>query len=268
MNHTYIFYADVYLLQNFLIKSSALYLTLWYQKYLPKGIFIKLCLTAFAGSVIEIVGLLSGFGYNWFIAIVHLLEVPGMMLFLIGKEKKYLVKAIITGYFFILLINGIQEVFWNVLGEKGSFPFFLFISCGFTIIVVKNLSAHAKTETYLFYVELQNGEMHCNVRGFYDTGNRLKEPYGQKKVHIVTKEVCDKLILENTSKLFVPYQALGNTEGILEVFYIDSIKIIKEKQVFEILNGAIGIGDKQLFEGKGYEMILNEDVFQNVNKKM
>lgn len=268
MNHTYIFYADVYLLQNFLIKSSALYLTLWYQKYLPKGIFIKICLGAFAGSVIEIVGLLSGFGYNWFIAIVHLFEVPGIMAFLIRKEKKYLVKAIVTGYFFILLINGIQEAFWNVLGEKGSFPFFLLISCGFAIIVVKNLVSYVKTETYLFYVELQNGETCYNVRGFYDTGNRLKEPYGQKKVHIVTKEICDKLMLENTSKLPVPYHALGNTEGILEVFYIDRIKITKEKQVFEILNGAIGIGDKQLFEGKGYEMILNEDVFESVNERI
>lgn len=267
MNHTYIFYADVYLFQNFLIKSSALYLTLWYQKYLPKGIIPKIFFAALAGSAIEIAGLLSGAGYNWFIAIVHLVEVPGMMVFLMGKEKKYLVKAIITGYFFILLINGIQEAFWNVFGENGSFSFFLIISCGLSVVVVRNLYFYIKTENYIFHVELQNEEKCCQIRGFYDTGNRLKEPYGQKGVHILSEDICEKMMSEKTSKMLVPYHALGNTQGILEVFYMKNMKITKGKQVFEIMDAAIGIGEKRLFEGKGYEMILNEGAFQKADVK-
>ena len=45
------------------------------------------------------------------------------------------------------------------------------------------------------------------------------------------------------------------------------MKIRKETQVFEMNDVAIGIGDVQLFEGKGYEMILNEGVFQEAKLK-
>lgn len=267
MNHTYIFYADVYLWQNFLMKSSALYLTLWYQKYLPKGIMPKIMFAALAGTVMEIMGLLSNAGYHWFIGMVHLVEIPGMILFLMGKEKKYLVKTIITGYFFILLINGVQEAVWNVFGENGNFHFFLIISCGLTLVIARSLYVQVKTEKYIFWVELQNEKSSCQIRGFYDTGNRLKEPYGGKYVHILSKEICEKLISEQEAKMLVPYHALGNTEGILEVFYMKNMKIKKGTQIFEITDAAIGIGEVQLFEGKEYEMILNESVFQQVNEK-
>lgn len=260
MKQTYIFYADVYLWQNFLIKSVALYLTVWYEKYLPKGIILKIILTAFIGTILEIVGLLSKAGYEWFIGMVHLIEVPGMLFFLMGK--KYSVKTIITGYFFILVINGIQEAIWNIFGENGNFLFFLVISCGLAIVIARNLYVRIKTEQYIVSVELQNEISYCQVRGFYDTGNRLKEPYGGKAVHILSKEICERFLVENQAKMLVPYQALGTTQGVLEVFYLKTMKIEQGKQRLELSDVAIGIGDVQLFEGKVYEMILNESVFE------
>lgn len=265
MTQNYIFYADVYLVQNFLIKSSALYLTLWYQKYLPKGIMLKIFFMAFLGSCLEIIGLLSGVSYPLFIVIVHFVEVPGMVLFLIRKDKKYLMKTIVIGYFFILLINSVQEALWNVFG--GNFVFLLVISCLLSIILVKRVYVRMKTDTYIFPVEIENEKGTYQIRGFYDTGNTLKEPYGQRQVHILSKEVCEDILSEKDCKLFVPYHALGTMDGILEVFYIKNMKIRKETQVFEINNVAIGIGDVQLFEGKGYEMILNEGVFREGNLK-
>uniref|UniRef100_UPI004056342B sigma-E processing peptidase SpoIIGA n=1 Tax=Agathobacter sp. TaxID=2021311 RepID=UPI004056342B len=262
MSDTYIFYADVYFFQNFLIKSSVLYLTLWYQKYLPKGIMQRIGIAALAGTVFEIVSLISGAGYNVFLAAVHIAEVPAMMVFLIGKDKKYLVKAIVTGYFFILLINGILEIFWNMFGEKGDFLFFLFLSCGLVIVLVKTAHSHMKIEKYIFGVELLNQEKKLEIRGFYDTGNRLKEPYGQKGVHILSKDICEKLLGEAQQKMLVPYHALGNTKGLLEVFYVEKMKIRSEKQEYDLENAAIGIGEQKLFDGKSYEMIINEEAFQ------
>lgn len=244
------------------MKSSALYLTLWYQKYLPKRIFIKIFFIALLGSLIEIVGLLSGVEYHSFIGFVHLVEVPSMMLFLVGKERKYLVKMIVTGYFFILFINGIQELFWNMFGENGNFQFFLILSCGLAVLIAKSVYGNIKVEHYIFWVELQNKEKCCKVRGFYDTGNRLREPYGQKSVHILSKEICEKILSDNDTKFLVPYHALGNTDGLLEVFYIERMKVRKGENIFEFADIAIGIGEKQLFEGKGYDMILNESIFQ------
>ena len=220
---------------------------------------------AFLGTCLEIIGLLSGVSYGWFIALVHFIEVPGMVLFLIGKEKKYLMKAIIIGYFFILLINSIQEALWNVFG--GNFVFLLVISCLLSIILVKRVYVRMKTDTYIFPVEIENEKGTYQIRGFYDTGNTLKEPYGQRQVHILSKEVCEGILSEEDCKLFVPYHALGNIDGMLEVFYMKNMKIRKETQVFEMNDVAIGIGDVQLFEGKGYEMILNEGIFQEAKIK-
>ena len=265
LTQNYIFYADVYLVQNFLIKSSALYLTLWYQKYLPKGIMMKIFFVAFLGTCLEIMGLLSGVSYGWFLVIVHLIEVPGMIVFLIGKDKKYLMKAIVIGYFFILLINSIQEALWNLFG--GNFVFLLVISCALSIILVKRVYVGMKIDRYIVSVEIENERGTYQIRGFYDTGNTLKEPYGQRQVHILSKEVCEGILSSSDSKILVPYHALGNIDGMLEVFYMKNMKIRKETQVFEINNAAIGIGDVQLFEGKGYEMILNEGVFREGNRK-
>lgn len=226
---------------------------------------LKIFFMAFLGSCLEIIGLLSGVSYPLFIVIVHFVEVPGMVLFLIRKDKKYLMKTIVIGYFFILLINSIQEALWNVFG--GNFVFLLVISCSLSIILVKRMYVSMKTDKYIFPVQIETEKENFQIRGFYDTGNTLKEPYGQRQVHILSKEVCEAILSQSDRKMLVPYHALGNIDGMLEVFCIKNMKIRKETQVFEMNDVAIGIGAIQLFEGKGYEMILNEGVFQKENIK-
>lgn len=80
---TYIFYADVYFIQNFLIKIAVIYLSLYWNKlYFTistiKGVG-KIVLAAGIGTMIEIIGLLSGNSYDLFLILVHLLEIPFMI---------------------------------------------------------------------------------------------------------------------------------------------------------------------------------------------
>ena len=66
---------------------------------------------------------------------------------------------------------------------------------------------------------------------------------------------------QNILPVYVPYQALGNESGIIEVHYIDEMIIEGENGKITIQNCPVGVTKDNLFEGKNYEMILNEEVF-------
>lgn len=254
-----------------------LYLALWYNKVhleitRARGI-VKICVASLMGTLLEIAGLLLGNSYNAFTTCVHLFEVPLMVLFVLGKERRQMMRVVVTGYFFIMLINGALEVLWNQFGQNGSYLFYLLFSCGVVGVGVRMYRNYAKLQKGIFQVEfLHQGKM-LQVNGFYDSGNRLKDPYTGKGVHIVSGRVLTELgIKQNVQQerlieqsqntpVYVPYQALGNEEGMLEVYYIDELIIEGEKGRRMIQKCPLGVTKDNLFEGKNYEIILNEEVF-------
>ena len=125
----------------------------------------------------------------------------------------------------------------------------------------------------IFQVELICLDKKVQVKGFYDSGNRLKDPYTGKGVHIVSEQLIRKFKIqeirtqnmetnpEEIKRVYIPYQSLGNEAGLLEVYYIDELVIDGEKERIYIHNCPLGVTKDNLFEGKEYEIILNEEVF-------
>ena len=265
LSETYIFYADVYFIQNWIIKIAVLYLSLFCNRqhdtlFTVRGM-IKIILASFLGTILEIIGLLFFDSYNVFIACVHLLEVPLMIWFVLGKNYKKMLQVIVTGYFFVLVINGVIETMWNWFGEKGSYVFCLLFACGLVIIGVFIWKNYTKMQKGVFSVELIHKEKSTKTYGFYDSGNRLMDPYTGKGVHIVSKNILQRIGIEEETPVWIPYQALGNEEGILEVYYVDEVIIEGEKQRKSWQKSPLGVTKDNLFEGKNYEIILNEEVF-------
>jgi len=273
----YIFYADVYFLQNFIVKIAVLYLSLScsnLNSYIEsiRGLG-SIVLVAFLGTIAEILGLLWSSSYSVFILYVYLVEVPFMMWFLLRNEKRKILPNIFWGYFFLILINGVLEILWNQFGEQGSYIFYLVFSCGAVIIGVRAWRNYTKMTRGIFKVEIVQEEKSVQINGLYDSGNRLKDPYTGKGVHIISEELKRKVgivdrvrkseeseDLQINSPVYVPYQSLGNSTGILQVYYVDEL-IIGEKQRITIQNCPVGVTKDNLFEGKNYEIILNEEVF-------
>ena len=266
----YIFYADVYFIQNFMIKMAVLYLALYCNKRCDvtetlKGVG-KIAIASVLGTLFEIMGLIIGNDYGIFVVLVNVLELPLMFLVIVGWKRKKVFRLILAGYFFTMLINGILEALWNQFGEGGGFLFFLLFSCGAVVIGVRIWKNYTRMQKGVFQVRLLHRGKHTYVKGFYDSGNRLIDPYTKKGVHIVSEDcVADLGLLEKEVEeekaVYIPYQALGNETGLLKVYYIDELNVEIENGRKTIQNCPVGVTKDNLFEGKNYEMILNEEVF-------
>lgn len=259
----YIFYADVYFLQNFMIKVTVIYLSLYGNKMnfeitRIRGL-IKICLVAFFGTIFEIIGLVYVNSYALFLVLVHLLEMPLMFIAIVAKEKRKIIRLIFMGYFYVMLINGILEALWNQFGERGSYLFYLLFSCGAVIVGVRMWCNYKKIQKGVFQVQLMHQGKIVQLNGFYDSGNRLKDTYTQKGVHIISEKLLEKMWKE--TPVYIPYKSLGNDLGMLEVYYIDELIVEGEKQKIRIQNCPLGVTKDNLFEGKKYQIILNEEVF-------
>lgn len=265
LNETYIFYADVYFIQNFIIKLAVIYLSLYCNKCsfnlsTLRG-YGKIVLASAMGTFIEIMGLILGNSYNIFLTFVHIFEIPLMILFVLGKERQSFIKIILTGCFFVVVINGVVEWLWNWFGTGASFVLLLSLACGATVIAVRIWKNYKQMQKGIFLVELLHGEKRINIKAFYDSGNRLIDPYTGKGVHIISERLINGLSLDKENPVWIPYQALGNENGIIEVYYIDELLIEGEKQRINRTKTPVGVTKDNLFEGKAYEMILNEEVF-------
>lgn len=265
LSDTYIFYADIYFLQNFIIKLAVIYLSLYCNKFsivisTKKGIG-RVLVAAFLGTIVEIAGLLWGSSYNLFLLLVHVLEIPFMMRLVLGKEHKQMFRVILSGYFFIMVINSVLEILWNWLGKQGNYVFYLCITCVFAYTGVHIWKNYSKIQKGMFPVLLEQAGTCISTYGFYDSGNRLTDPYTGKGVHIISEKLLDQLPMETQKEVYIPYQSLGNEQGLIKVCYIGYIRIQNEQNFVEETEVPVGVTEGKLFEGKQYQIILNERIW-------
>ena len=130
----YIFYADVYFIQNFMMKAAVLYLIAYCSKRdevisTIRGV-LRIVVVASLATVFEICGLLLLNSYSLLLLFVNVIEIPCMLIGIMGKKKKQIIRLVVLGYFFTIIINGVLEALWNQFGEHGSYIFYLGFSCG------------------------------------------------------------------------------------------------------------------------------------------
>ena len=256
-----------------MIKVAVLYLALYCNKVHFETIRVKgvgrICVASFVGTIIEIVGLILCRSYTIFVLCMHLLEIPFMSCFVLGKKCSQMFHVIITGYFFTIIINGVLEALWNQFGEVGSYIFYLLFSCGAVSVGVHIWHNYTRMQKGIFQVELLYRGNQVQTKAFYDSGNRLIDPYTKRGVHIVSEGLIKRLGMESVKldgaeekeTVYIPYKSLGNEADLLEVYYIDELIVEAEKQRKQIQNCPLGVTKDNLFEGKNYEIILSEEVF-------
>lgn len=92
------------------------------------------------------------------------------------------------------------------------------------------------------------------IKGFIDTGNKLKDPVTNKYVIIV-----DENVYQSNNPIYVPFRGVGKT-GLLKCFSIKRIEI--NNQIFT--NYLIGISDTKI-NLDGTNCILNCKLLEDLN---
>ena len=265
LNSTYVFYADIYLVQNLLIKFFVIYLSLYCNRlhiYIEtlKGIG-KIIVISFVATIIEIMALVLGGSYTVFIISCHLLEIPIMMYSILLKERRKIKKLIIAGYFFLMVITSVLEVLWNCFGMTGDFIVLLICASLLTYIGVRIFFRYSRIKKDIYDVELLQDKNRVILCGFYDSGNHLVDPYTGKGVHIISENVKDRLFDSAANKYSISYQSLGNENGFIDIYYVNEMKIYEKEGIKKIKEVPLGVTKDKLFEGRRYEMIINEEVY-------
>ena len=257
----YIFYADVYFVWNYLIKLTVVLLVLFsFGKRVSVPIY-KMILLIGIETIIEIIGLYISPNYFLFVLVVHLLLMPFVMTILLWEYHSLIKQAIIRGYLFTIIINGVIEIFWNFFGNQTSYIILLLLGCGGGMLMVLYYFYSKKEEKGIYTVMLSQDGKSIEIQGLYDSGNRLKDPYTSKGVHIVSKKFLNSLLSNTLQTVLIPYQSLGVNLDLIEVVYIDELIIYKQKDVIIQQKVPIGIAKEEMFFNKSYKMILNEEVF-------
>ena len=230
-----------------------------------RKIQIRIITIACLATMIEIALLLLGMNYEGVCVLLLILEMPSMLFLLFGKAQRSLIRLSMNGYFYLVILNSAVELLWNWFGDKTSFLLLLVFASGIVIVIVRMSKNYANMKKGIYDVQFFHRGKSMQFKGFYDTGNCLKDPYSGKGVHIVSEQVIYKSgMLEEAAlekMIYIPYQALGNLSGKLAIYYIDEIQIEGEDGKSIWKEYPIGVTKDNLFYGKGYEIILNEEVF-------
>ncbi len=258
---TYIFFADLYFLQNFLMKMGALWLTTKLLKLrIKKPILRMMCIAALT-TFFEVVGLMWITNYNLLLGIIHLIEVPCMVIGLIWPHRDYMWKGIVSGYFWTLIINGVIEILWNLIGLGWLYPLLVLFGNIIVILMTCYIVRRIRMKKGIYPVDIHRPDIIWTIKGYYDSGNCLKDPYTGKGVHIISSKMAEKLELDAENKVCIPYHSLGNTNGLIDVYYVENVQIKKETQWIELGKVPLGVADNGIFQGKNYDMIINEEVW-------
>lgn len=107
-------------------------------------------------------------------------------------------------------------------------------------------------------VELDGDDESILVCGLIDTGNGLTEPVSGKPVAILEEEIWKKMShLKKPEKYrIIPYHSIGKTNGILEGYEIEKIRIEYEMGTRELTHVLIAVFNGKLSVKGEYQIIL------------
>lgn len=134
-----------------------------------------------------------------------------------------------------------------------NFIILLFLFLIITILFVKIEKKYRKDFSSKYEVVLFFENRKLKLKGFFDTGNQLHDPYFNRPVVILNKGInifFDRFI-------YIPYNTISGS-GIMKGFLVDKIYI---KNIGYKKNIILGISNDK-FHISGVDIILNEDLLE------
>lgn len=161
-------------------------------------------------------------------------------------------------YLSVILLGGLMEGLQEWGGfETGRMWRFL---CTGTLggVIVRYLLHRRHYAGQLYPVRLCKDGRSLELMAYWDSGNRLQDPYTGKGISILSLRGAECFIEKDKDLVrYVPYRSLGEEHGLLAVTNVDELWVLDGYRKIKIRQAAIGIAGDDLMEGKEYDLILH-----------
>ena len=188
--------------------------------------------------------------------------VPLMVFLAFGREnKKQRMVRILSSWLSIVLLNGVATAVYNLTGLENLYLYTALATAGITYVLVKNLVVSVQRQKRQMSVVLYNKTVSVPCIGLLDSGNLLTMPLSGNPVHIADAALLQKLVDEKTVQKEIPYRALGNPHGKLQVYCMDGMKVETEPAKFcDWKQVWVGCAENGVLCNKPYQLILHASV--------
>lgn len=264
----YVFYVDVFFLQNLIMNGMILLLMVYMEGGFLLGFWKKILLISITMTVLEVILLLFGKNYVFYTIFSFLVVLPGMILWCFGRSSPvFFLKRYLLAVFETFLLGGIVQGIVNLTGWQESNVWIGIGAGGIGFGLSQVVFARWKKGRHMYSVGLFLGDKKIWIKGLYDSGNRLVTEHKKEPIHIVDGEILKKLgITEETPFFYQMFSSLGNSQGIVKVYEMDEM-VIQRKTPKSY--GKVWVAEEAqgILRGKEYQIILNaaieEEILQN-----
>ncbi len=256
VKNIYAFYLDIFFVRLFLVNSSILILSFILLKIPLRDKIIRAVLSVMAGCIAMTLLLIFLKNYILF-KLLSVFILSPLTIVLAAGQKKACLKLVLTTYLSTAFVGGLTELLDENLGADLGLEIVIGLLMGYLCINRIYMSMWNKRNYY--QVKLSHKGQNAVCRALYDTGNMLKTPQG-KGVSIADRKLLEKMDIEPVTR--VEYSSLGSG-GCLDVYELEEMKIYCHGKTLLLQNVMLGICREGLLEGKGYDIILNEAVFNS-----
>ena len=272
----YVLYIDVFMAVNFIMDLSVISAA---AKFLSRKISVtrKIC-AAFSGTVLSALLIVSRINSLLLRRIIAYFIIIFIMTY-IGfepKTKKEWLTEVIVMYCITFVMSGAMEGLYYFISSEYSQKYgitvirFICIATGgyfvtdMAIKAIKKRSIKGNHISDIYMVSIKKGNNIVRVRGLYDSGNSLREPYTKRAVHIACNSVINRLLDESaeaSQKMYiVPYRAIGNEHGILKAYEMDMIMLLNDTENIILDKPLVGCYEGEVSADGSYEIILNRNI--------
>ena len=184
-------------------------------------------------------------------------KIKGWNKLLQGVLALYLISSLFGGFF----------VLFRQKEPVPDFPTFLFLAVASYLVITAAIQGYnrlKKKEKNCYEVVLYAGGKCREVRGFYDTGNRLKDPFSGKPVSIVKEGELLSLLKDgdrsHMTPHYIPFCSLGCKSGVIMTVTLDLLTIRNEKESKTVKRPVVAIEKGNGSFAGDCQMILNPDL--------
>lgn len=258
----YELYIDVFFFVNCFMDFIALTLTKMFLH--KKGKTLRLLFVSILSSAVSLGLFLLLSSYSFYQLLIHFLLNPFMLLICFrAKEKREFLMEWAVSYLVFLLLGGIMQWLYVEVFKGKGFLLCVSVAGGICLILQCHLEHHAKIieKIYPVKVFVEGNEM--ELKGYYDSGNLLTDPFLKEPVSIVSRKEIVSILSKDAKIRLIPFSSLGEENGLLPVCTVEKMIVYQNKSKIEIKPAVLGIGREELFTGREYQLILNEKILRS-----
>ncbi len=256
MRKIYVFYADVFLIQNFLMDLLAI---VGVNRFLRRQKKLwRLAAAAAAASAGGLFLLLTIKNTLLYMVFSHLFLNTGMVFLAFGRcrKKEFLENWGVT-YLVVILLGGMLQ--W-LTGRGITSAELVPAAAGISgvYLILGYLRERKDFHNHIFEAQMKKRECAISVKAYWDSGNQLRDPYTGQGVCILSEAKAKMLFDEEQDNFrLVPYCSLGERSGLLRVADVDELQLFDGRKRICSNHVAVGIADEKLLENRAYDLILH-----------